>query len=533
MAEASASVEAIMAFLQQPYSYPHHPAEVRLLQTHASVVAIAPPYVYKVKKRVDLGFLDFTTLEKRKRNCEREFELNSRFCPELYIAISPISVMQGQLCFGAEGQMVDYALQMKQLPDGYFMDQLLKAGKVTTEVLETVLAVLSTFYQKHPPSPSVSAYGNPALIRSSTEENISTLSLYLNKKTQRASLEAIAFFQDTFLRKNQALFERRVQEKRIQDCHGDLHLNHIHVQQGRVCIFDCIEFNDRFRYIDIASDIAFLAMDLDFNGRPDLASYIHDRMAELLHDPDMRLLMDFYKCYRACVRAKVEYIASAETEVPAPERIASRSRAKKYQRLALRYALAGTKPVVLIICGKIGSGKSGLAKKLASVLGCAYLCSDMTRKEQWGQPLYQRTSQEDRVRLYAREATDKVYKDLLSQAIDEVKAHKSMVVDATFGQSAHRAAFMQAFDELQVPYFFLEMQASDEVIRIRLAKREKYRQVMSDARLEDFLALSSAFQELAEIPAERLIRIDADLGTNEILTDVLKRIQELIQPNNS
>jgi aminoglycoside phosphotransferase family enzyme/predicted kinase len=533
MAVASASIEAIMAFLQQPSSYPHHPMEVRLLQTHASVVAMAPPYVYKVKKHVDLGFLDFTSLEKRKNNCEREVTLNSRFCPDLYVAIVPICVKQGQLHFGAEGQVVDYALQMKQLPHGYFMDQLLKAGKVTTEVLEAVLAELSAFYQRHPPSPSVSAYGDPALIRGSAEENISTLQLYIKNKTQRASLEAIAFFQYTFLEKNQALLERRVQQKKIQDCHGDLHLDHIHIQQGRVCIFDCIEFNDRFRYIDVASDIAFLAMDLDFNNRPDLALYTHERMAELLHDPDMRLLMDFYKCYRACVRAKVERIASAETEVPAPDRITSRVRARKYQRLALRYALTGSKPAVLIICGKIGSGKSGLAKKLASVIGCAYLCSDMTRKVQWGQPLYQRTTQEHRVLLYTREATDKVYKDLLSKATAELKAYRSVVVDATFGQSAHRAEFKQAFDELQVPYYFLEMQASDEVIRKRLAKREQYRQVMSDARLEDFLTLSSAFQELAEIPAERLVRVDADLGTNEILAYVLKRIQELRQQNDS
>lgn len=528
MAEANTTAQNILAFLQEPSSYPQHPSEVRVLQTHASVVAISPPYVYKVKKHVNLGFLDFTSLEKRKRNCEQEYELNSRFCPDLYMAVVPIALKHGRLHFGTEGEVVDYALQMRQLPDGFFMDQLLQASQVTAEMLEAVLAELKTFYESHPSTPAVSIYGDSAQIRASIEENITTLQLYIQKGAQRASLDAISRYQDSFLKDKLALFEKRVQENKIQDCHGDLHLDHIHIYQGRVCIFDCIEFNDRFRYIDVASDIAFLAMDLDFHRRPDLALYVSDRMAALLQDQDMGLLMDFYKCYRACVRAKVELIESMEKEVPAPKRKASRVKAKAYQRLALRYAITGNRPAVLIICGRIGSGKSTLARKMAGSLDCAYLCSDAIRKEKWGLPLFQRTAPEVRNRLYTPEVTTQVYEQMLDQTLAEIKARRSVVVDASFGQPRLRAAFIQALRELKVSFYFVEMQASDEEIRERLAKREASSQVVSDARLEDFRRLSRDFQEPTEVPEEHLIQVNSSgASVDSLLEYMLRRIQDL------
>jgi predicted kinase len=251
-------------------------------------------------------------------------------------------------------------------------------------------------------------------------------------------------------------------------------------------------------------------------------------MAELLQDQDIRLLVDFYKCYRACVRAKVELIESQEKEVPAPKRKASRAKAKAYQRLALRYAITGNRPTVLITCGRIGSGKSTLAKKMAGILDCAYLCSDVIRKEKWGLPLFRRTAPEARNWLYTPEVTTQVYEHMLDQTLAGVIAHKSVVVDASFGQPRLRSAFMKALSELQVPFYFVEMQASDEEIIERLAKRETSSQAVSDARLEDFQRLSPVFQEPKDVPKEHLIRANSSgVSVDSLLENVLRQIQEL------
>ncbi|WP_114783218.1 bifunctional aminoglycoside phosphotransferase/ATP-binding protein [Botryobacter ruber] len=526
MSEAEQSSLQIISFLQQPTSYPHHPAAVTLVQTHASVLALAPPFVYKVKKHVDLGFMKFTTLQERKTNCERERQLNSRFCPDLYVAVLPIAQQEGQLRFGTDGEIVEYALQMNLLPDGYFADQLLQANQLTAEMLEAVLAVLKAFYETYRSDASVSAYGELPAIRKIVEDNLTMIGQRVGELVHPVSFSTISFYLRTFMERHEALFRKRVQELRIQDCHGDLHLDHIHIWQDKISIFDCIEFNDRFRYTDVASDIAFLAMDLDFHGRPELATYVSGRMAELLQDPDMQLLMDFYKCARACVRAKVECFRAEEEEVPAAERQLSRERAGKYISLALRYALFGSKPAVLLVMGKTGSGKTTVARNIAQLLDCRHLNSDVIRKETAGLPLYQRPSSAIRESLYSNEASDAVYQRLLQEALATVSNGHYMVVDATFGSRNRRAAFAEALEQQHLMYYFLEMQAPDDVLRKRLAQREHCAEEVSDARLEDFDHLRLSYQEPDEIPAHRLLRADAEKKSDEVLQTVLTELAQ-------
>ncbi|WP_162052153.1 bifunctional aminoglycoside phosphotransferase/ATP-binding protein [Pontibacter pamirensis] len=518
----------LLEFLRNPSSFPHHPQHVEIRQTHASVLAIAPPFVYKVKKRVNLGFLDFTQLEERKRNCERELELNSRFCAGIYLAVLPIAMKHGQLFFGTAGEVVDYALQMKQLPDGYFLNQLLQAGKVTHHMLDTVLEILKDFYKKYPSESSIAKYGNVGKIREVVEENITTLEQHTDIVVYPASLEVIRNYFHRFFQYNQELFTKRVQEQRIQDCHGDLHLEHIHIRKGKVCIYDCIEFNDSFRYIDVASDIAFLAMDFDYHGRPDLSLYVTTRMAELLHDPDLMLLANFYKCYRACVRAKVECIKASEQEVTVVEREASREEAKGYVSLALQYALFNSEPAVLIVCGRSGCGKTTLAESLAKVLNWKCVSSDVLRKEAAGLPLYQRSDPKIRQSLYALPVTDKVYHKLLEETLALVKNRQGVVIDATFGLAKHREFFGQALAKESVPYYFLEMKTSEGVMKKRLAIRNVIKQVVSDARLEDFDLLRRIYQEPNEVPSEHLLEVNADAGVEETLARVLKKVLFLL-----
>lgn len=521
------SAESIIEFLSNPSSYPHHPPKVDILQTHASVLAIAPPYVYKVKKRVNLGFLNFTKLEDRKRNCERERELNSRFCSGLYMAILPIALQHGQLAFGGEGETVDYALQMKQLPGGYFLDQLLRAGHVTHKMLDAVLDILKGCYTKPLPDSLISLYGNMGSIREAVKETISSLEQQKEDAVHPASLEAISQYFERFFQDNQKLFEKRVQEQRIRDCHGDLHLEHIHIRKGKVCIYDCIEFNDSFRYIDVGSDVAFLAMDFDHHKRPDLAFYLTNRIANLLHDPDMLLLADFYKCYRACVRAKVECIKSGEPEVAVSEREEGKEAAGRYVGLALRYALFGSEPVVLLVCGRSGCGKTTLAESIAEKLNWKHINSDVIRKAAAALPLYQRTDTMIRQGLYSQPVTDKVYQTLLEETLAQVKKRKGIVVDATFGLAKHRALFSQALENQHIPFYFIEMQTSDEVLKKRLAERDKMKTVVSDARLEDFELLRHIYQEPKEVLPAHLLKINADSGAEITLAHAIKSLSHL------
>ncbi|MFD3004026.1 hypothetical protein ACFS7Z_26985 [Pontibacter toksunensis] len=205
MAESNKSAESIIRFLSNPSSYVHHPKKVSILQTHASVLAIAPPYVYKVKKQVNLGFLNFTELEDRKRNCEREWELNSRFCAGLYTAILPVALKHGQLAFGTEGEIVDYALQMKQLPDGYFLDQLVQAGHVYHKMLDAVLEMLEGCYGKLLPDSLVAYYGSLSSIREAVKENVATLEHCTRDTVHPPSLETIQRYFQCFLQDNQKL----------------------------------------------------------------------------------------------------------------------------------------------------------------------------------------------------------------------------------------------------------------------------------------------------------------------------------------
>ena len=519
--------ERVLEFLQQPDAYPHHPLRVEIRQTHASVIAIVPPYVYKVKKRVNLGFLDFRSLADRKANCDREVHLNGRLCPELYVAVVPISRQSddGRLTFGAGGDVVDYALQMNQLPDGFFLKELLVKGLVTPLMLEPVLVLLKYFYEKQTPDSIIAQYGNVAHLKINSDENFNTLRQFAGDTIHPVALQAISQFTEHFYENQRPLLEKRIRENRIKDGHGDLHLEHIHVQDGKVCIYDCIEINDRFRYLDVASDIAFLAMDFDFYQRPNLARYVIDRMAQLLNDPEMKQLMTFYQCYRACVRAKVESLRSSELEVPASERQQSRENAIRYSQFALRYATLGSVPAVILVGGRIGSGKSTLARQLTQLLGAEYLSSDVVRKEQASIPQYERTAPEKRAYLYAATQKDSVYESLLGTALKAVRQGRICLVDATFGQLTNRTMFTAALTSQGIPYYFLETQASELTTRLRLKQREHQPQVVSDARLNDFDRLNRAYQEPAEIPQKQFMAIRTETSLDDGLSDSIAQIR--------
>jgi uncharacterized protein len=524
---SAAAQERLLPFLLNPHSYPHRPRSVRLVQTHASFVFIAPPYVYKVKKPVNFGFLDFSTLKKRRHFCEREVLLNRRLSPHIYLGVVPIATRQGRFVFGAGDEVVEYAVHMRKLSAGRFLDQLVAQNRAEAGDLDRIARVLQEFYEAQHPTEDIESWGRIDRLRISTDENFRQTRELVGHTLTRPAFDTIRCYTDHFYAQHKRLFAARIKERRIRDCHGDLHLEHIHLTPRALHIYDCIEFNDRFRYVDVANDAAFLAMDLDYEGRPDLARHFASQMATALKDDGMPRLMDFYKCYRAYVRGKVESLHSVASAAPEEERQAAAERARRYFRLALQYAVAGSHPMVLAMMGRIASGKSTLARALGRELGWEVYSSDYARKRLAGFPLYERSSAAARKRLYSAATTEKTYDRLLATAEAQVAQGHSVILDATFARPAHRRLLAKRLGKSRIAWRVLEAHASDAIVKRRLRVRETQTDEVSDARLEDFAALTRLYEPPVELPADRLLRISTAGPLAQTATKALRNLARL------
>ena len=480
---------------------------MRLVQTHTSFVFLVPPFVYKVKKPVNFGFLNFSTLEKRRHFCAREVALNRRLSPAMYLGVVPIAVRGGRFVFGEGDEVVEYAVQMRKLSDGHFLDGLVGRGVVGRPEINRLAVALTAFYRAQQPTEEIEAWGRIEKLRISTDENFRQTGPFIGQTLSRPAFETIRAFTDGCYSRHARLFAARVRGRWIRDCHGDLHLEHIHLTPRALHIYDCIEFNDRFRYVDVASDAAFLAMDLDAKGRPDLARQFVAKMAAGLRDPGMRRLMDFYKCYRACVRGKVESLHSVAHAAPDAERTASAERARSYFRLALHYAVAGSRPLAVVVMGRIASGKSVLAAALAGELGWEVVSSDRVRKELAGFPLYERTSAAARARLYSGAMTARTYARLFAAAEAAAHSHRGIVLDATFASRAQREQMRARFDRRGIDWCVVEAHADDRTVRRRLRERAARPEEISDARLDDFTALTRLYEPPAELPKNQRVKV--------------------------
>jgi hypothetical protein len=326
------AVEALL----EPRAYPHKPEKVELVQTQMSLIYLTGEYVYKIKKPVNLGYLDYTTLEKRHFFCRQELELNRRLCPDAYLAVVPIVKGNGGLGVERQGEAIEYAVKMKQLPGDRMMDVLLSQHQVTPEMTARVAERLVSFHRKADANQDIAAFGGLNVIRQNCDENFLQTEKYVGLTILRAKYERIKDYTNDFIESNAGLFEKRVREGRIRDCHGDLHTAHVCFTDG-ICIYDCIEFNDRFRYCDVASELAFLAMDLDRYQQAGLSQHLVDTYAGVSHDEGLLSLLNFYKCYRAYVRGKVEGFKLNDPLMPQLEKEKASESARCYFQLAESY----------------------------------------------------------------------------------------------------------------------------------------------------------------------------------------------------
>jgi aminoglycoside phosphotransferase family enzyme len=301
-----------------------------------SFIFLTGEYVYKIKKPVDLGYLDYTTLDKRHYFCHQELELNRRLCPGAYLAVVPIIRERGRFSIEGQGEAIEYAVKMKQLPQERMMDVLLPLGGVTVEMVTSVAERLVSFHREAAANQKIAAFGTLDVIRQNTDENFAQTEEYVGISITTGQYQRIKDYTDHFISGNKGLLDKRVAEGRIRDCHGDLHAAHVCFSEN-ICIYDCIEFNDRFRYSDTASEVAFLAMDLDRYQQSGLSQHLVNNYVTLSHDEELLKLIDFYKCYRAYVRGKVEGFKLHDRYIPEEEKTRVLTAARNYFQLAESY----------------------------------------------------------------------------------------------------------------------------------------------------------------------------------------------------
>jgi len=329
-------ISSLQKALLNPGIYPDLPKKIQLIETHISLLFLTGSYVYKVKKPVDFGFLDFTTLEKRKYFCEQEVRLNRRLSPDIYLGVVNITCDGDRVSFDGRGEVEEYAVKMKQIPEELLMDKLLDRGRVTPEMIKAVSEKLVRFYSEAETSELIKSFARPERVKQDTDENFEQTEKYIGVTISKDTFEEVQRRTNEFFRVRNKIFHLRIASDRIRDCHGDLRLEHI-FWGDEIAIFDCIEFNERFRYTDVTADIAFLAMDLDCHGREDLTGHLVRTYIEKSGDREITNILDFYKCYRAYVRGKVESFRLDDPNIPEKEKKEALKRAQKYFELSHRY----------------------------------------------------------------------------------------------------------------------------------------------------------------------------------------------------
>lgn len=501
--------------LLRPTAYPGNPpGDVQLAETHISWVFLVGGDVYKVKKPVDLGFLDFRTLAQRRAACEAEVRLNARLAPRVYLGVVPVRRgPDGIHTLAAEGEVVDWAVHMRRLDDRTRADQLLARRELRGEDVDSIARQLAAFHAAARCDAETSRFGTPETVEANVLENFAQTQQDLARHVRPAEAMEIEVQQTTFIEDHTDVFQARIAAGRVRDGHGDLRLEHVYLEGDRATIIDCIEFNDRFRFADVCADVAFLSMDLAWHGHVDLAERLLARYARESNDFDLYALVDFYESYRAYVRAKIAMLVGADAE------------ARRYLLLALsagrRSLLA---PMLVCVGGIVASGKSTIADHLGVELGAPVIEADRTRKHMLGVAPGVHLEGGSWSGAYDPAFTERVYAELLRRAGVVLASGRPVVLDASFRSREMRRMARALAEKHRVPFRFVECRASAEVSRERLARREVEAGV-SDARvslLEDFRSHFEAPDEVD--PAERTV-----LDTTRPLEESLARLRTVVQ----
>ncbi len=515
-------LEEILKALSDPGIYPHGPESVQLIQTHISAVFIARDLVYKVKKPVNFGFLDFSTLEKRRYYCQEEIRLNSRFSEGIYLRVDDIYEGPGGITFEKTGAPIECAVVMSRFPANRELKNMLDNEEVDESTLLQVADKVAQFHLKAETSDHISKYALPEKISENLEENFEQAWPFIGKTIELPSYREISTQAREFLVRENDLFLDRVNQGLVKDCHGDLHTDHI-VILDQVMLVDCIEFNERFRYQDTASDLAFLLMDLDFRGFPGFGKKVIERYIEKTGDSQCLKLMDFYKSYRAFVRGKVESFSLDSEEISLEDREMSRQTARHYFDLSRTY-LRPPKSFLVIFCGLMGSGKTYLSERLAFRMGVEIIRSDIVRKRMFNVSENEHRLDKFGQGIYSLSATDRVYEELLRQAEQSMEQGASVILDAAFIDRDKRDQAQRLALKRDMDFLIVHCVAPEKIIEKRLKARIKDKSEPSDGRWELYHAQEKSFQPIGQDEREYCVEWDSSQAPGPFLVNLAREL---------
>jgi len=491
----------ILSELSRPEAYPFPVERIDVEETHISLVFLAGEYVYKVKKPVNFGFLDFSTLEQRRFFCEQEVLLNQRLTDGVYLGVVPIARIGSHLRVEAPGEVVEYAVKMRRLDFEQTLLRRLQRDAVSMELLAALADRLAEFYCAAARSPEIDRWGTPEAVWFNIRENLDQTEPYIGVVLAPLQHRWIASISERFLRERLDLFQRRIAEGRIVEGHGDLHLAHVFVESDsppRFQIVDCIEFNPRLRCGDVAVDLAFLSMDFDHHGRSDWARWLTLRASDALDDPELPLLVHFYSVYRAHVRNKVNCFRLDELAPESDEFAAVRTQAERYIDLATSYLVEPAEPLLILVGGLSGTGKSALARRLARCLSIPVYSSDIIRKELAGVARERRAELPYGADIYGPELTRATYRTLLDRAAAELAAGRSVVLDATFLDREWREAARALAAQYGARPMLVECCCPAEIVAERLRYRAQEPGQASEATWPIYLEQRARYGEAME-----------------------------------
>jgi len=513
-----------------PEVYDHPVKNTKLIETHISWVILTGDFAYKIKKPVDFGFLNFSTLKKRHLFCEQELILNRRLAAEIYLDVVAITGTPDKPQLSGSGKVFEYAVKMKQFPQSAQLDNKLAAGELKLEQLDAIAHMTAVFHQSTDVADAAMDYGNKEMLYQPVEENFKQINEYLNPvsytdkqridKTYADKLTVLSQWSSFELAKQQTVFTQRKADGFIRHCHGDMHLRNLLWLDNKPVAFDCIEFNDKLSWIDVISEIAFLIMDLQHRQQHQLASRFLNRYLEVTGDYAGLSVLPFYLCYRALVRAKVNVLRVEQKNMTDKERKQSVAEFSSYLKLATSYIKHNT-PKLIITRGLSASGKSTVSQQLVDEAGMLRIRSDVERKRLFDIPLTADSANKIDSGIYSTQASLQTYTKLAELASSIITAGYSVIVDAAFLKYKQRQPFQQLASRLGVCYIILEITAPAGVLRQRIKKRKND---VSDADLTVLEHQLTNWQDLQKDEIKSAVSVNT--------TDVLD-IEKLINTINT
>lgn len=468
--------------LKNPNLYDHPTEKFELIETHISWVLLTGPTAYKIKKAVDLGFLDFTTLEARYFYCNEELRLNKRLAPELYLDVISITGSPDAPQINGSGPVIEYAVKMKQFPQEARLDRVLERGELKTHHIDELAHLLANFHETCGAVGKETPFGRPEKIYQPVQECFEQMDRIIDDKKDLACLHQIKSWAESEYARLQSIMKDRRECGFIRECHGDVHLANMTLYEGRIVLFDCIEFNENLRWIDVMSEVAFAVMDLEDRHVPNFANRLLNLYLEQTGDYGGLRLLRFFQVYRALVRAKVACIRLHQEGLSQQEKDSVSKQYREYFKLAKQYTEPHP-PRLIITHGVSGTGKTTLTQTLLETLGAVRLRTDIERKRHFGIKPHQKSSIELKEQLYNDQTTQTIYKKLASLAEVGLRSGYTMIVDGTFLRREQRQLFRQLSQRLKVPFSILTCQAQESTLRQRIVTRAAHDKDASEADL--------------------------------------------------